>query len=335
MYDILIVGAGISGATVAAYLKHKLKILVVDVRPYMGGNCYDYRSGKTYVHLHGPHNWHCKDDEIWKFVSQYTTWKPYQAKVEAEIEWEHKLKRVPFPYSHETTTALGRILTNEEITDLFFRGYSEKMWGLPFEHLPSQIQNRVPRHLETSNYFPESDQATPEYGYTEMIQNMLYGVDVQLNVPPDYWKTIPARKIVYCGRLDLVLSGSRKLPYRSLDITFNHEKWDSTATTVNFCHKRCPSTRKTNYGFFHGDPDFPFVSYEMPRQGQIDEISPYYPIPSDQNRETYNLLKQEVLQKYPNLIPLGRLGTYKYLNMDQAVGQGMKVAMLIDAEKTH
>jgi UDP-galactopyranose mutase len=168
-----------------------------------------------------------------------------------------------------------------------------------------------------------------------MIQNMLEGVEIHLNVYPDYWKQIAAKKIVYCGRLDRVIYGSRKLPYRSLDITFNNELWDSTATTVNFCHKRNLCTRKTNYGLFHGNADFQFIAYETPRDANLDEVCPYYPIPSDQNRQSYYLLEKEVLQKYPNLIPLGRLGMYKYLNMDQAVGEGMKVARQIDAEKTH
>ena len=113
MYDFLLVGCGLSACTVAAKLKHKYKICIVDMRTHIGGNCYDYKADTegTYVQMYGPHYFHTSNQNVVDFLSDYTEWREYTHKVTNEIQLKKQLKRVPFPYSKETVDALGHELS--------------------------------------------------------------------------------------------------------------------------------------------------------------------------------------------------------------------------------
>lgn len=321
MHDLLFVGAGLTAATMCAVLKNNYKILVVDCRPYIGGNCADSKIGDNYIQFHGPHNWHCADQRIMDFLSKYTEWIDFKYTVMAEIEGG---QRVPFPYSQETEQILGK-LSKDRILDLFFKDYSEKMWGMPFEKIPESIKARVPKDShEKSVYFPGHFQAHPKLGYTRMIENMFDGVEIMLNVEPAFWKSIPARRIFYSGRPDWIDPQCKNgtLNFRTIDIEWKNEEWDATTTSVNFCSKNVKYTRKSNYGTYYKKPSN-VISYETPRQANLTELTPYYPIPTKDNLNTYQRIKKEIAVMYPNLELIGRLGRMMYINMDQAVGAGL------------
>ena len=332
-YDLLCVGAGLTSATICAELRERglsLDILVVDVRHYIGGNCADFPLRDTFIHRHGPHNFHSPDPSITKFLGRYTHWRPFQYTVTAEVERGEKLVRVPFPYSEETERILG-VLSDAEIVDLFFRGYSEKMWGAPFDELPIEIAGRVPRRQPFSCYFPGHYQATPSDGYTEMITQMFGNVDFQLGVSPDAWKSIPAKAIVYCGRADLILPDSKRLPYRHLNIEFFDKKWDADTVSVNYCHSRVPFTRRTNYTRYgRGLEMSRRESRETPCEAAADETVPHYIVPTNDNRRQWQQIAYEVAVALPKIRLAGRCGTYQYLDMWQAVSLGRKAAWEVE-----
>jgi UDP-galactopyranose mutase len=319
-YDFLFVGAGITAATMCAKLKEKYKILVLDVRPYIGGNCADLKIGDNYQQLHGPHNFHVPSDEliVWHFLNKYTEWIEYENTVTAEIKHNNEIKRVPFPYSKETERITG-VLTQKEIIDLFFRGYSEKMWGSKFDDLPKSIKKRVPKDTkDKSVYFPGHIQAQPKKGFSFMMEKMFNGVDILLNVEPDYWQKVSTERIFYAGRPDLPIG--EKLKFRSLKFEWRNEQWDANTTCVNFCHKDNPYTRKCNYGMYYGKSSR-IVSYETSYEAD-DELTPYYPFP-DQDTEG---IMQKLFTKWPNMTLIGRLGQMKYIDMWQAIKNGLEIS---------
>jgi UDP-galactopyranose mutase len=332
-YDLLIVGAGISAATICAALKDRQRICVLDVRSHIAGNCYDYASCGSRIHQYGPHIFHSASRSVVEFLSKYTEWNQCSYSVEAEIEENNRLVQVPFPYSKRTAKVLGRSLTEDEVIEKFFSGYSRKMWGMDWDELPQSVKGRVPKDTKDEpDYFPGQFVGLPRLGYTHMIGNMLDGVEVVLAAGPNDWEQIRADKIIFTGRPDLIrVPGENAsfgevydliLDYRSLDIAFRLEDWDSTAPCVNFCSMRSPSTRKMSYARLTGGKSR-LVSYETPRAASCDDRAPYYPIPLAANIEKHKRLLQAIHSHHPSMLFCGRLGTYKYLDMFQAVGQAL------------
>jgi len=340
-YDVLVVGAGISAATLCAVLKNRYRICVVDTRKHLGGNCFDYPSGKAFVHAYGPHIFHSPSRPVVDFLSRFTQWTHYNHTVIAEVEDQGHLRRVPFPYCRLTQEALGRTLSPAEIITLFFKDYSRKMWGRDYGDLPTSIQGRVPKDTqERPQYFPEQFQAVPTQGYTRMLERMFEGVELALNVDEDQWQSIPAERIVYCGRPDRIrMPGSTRryaqvagasLPFRSLQFRMTLEDWDAATTMVHFCHGRQAATRKTNYGYFYGDRSSRVVSYELPYEAPGDELAPYYPLPLPENCAACETLQRRIAPAFGHRLHfLGRLATYKYLDMFQAVGQALAMAQRV------
>src|SRR5262249_11485023 len=142
---------------------------------------------------------------IVSFLERFTQWTPYTHKVTAEISLGQEFRYVPFPYCKKTAECLGRQLSREEIIDAFYRGYSQKMWGKPWEALPQSIQARVPKDTaDEPSYYRDQFVALPRHGYTRMLENMLDGVELLLAAPPNEWTKISARTTVYTGRPDLI-----------------------------------------------------------------------------------------------------------------------------------
>lgn len=325
-YDLLLVGAGITSATCAAIAKRNgWRVCVVETRGHLGGNCYDWQSQGTYIHQYGPHIFHSHSTDIVKFLSEYTSWIPYEHSVVAEVEHDGRLEIVPFPYCRQTERVLGRPLSEQEVIDYFFRGYSEKMWGMTWESLPTTIKARVPKDTQDRPvYFPGQFVALPEKGFSFMLENMFDGIDVRLSAGPSDWRSIAAHRTIYTGRIDHLLGESpASLGFRSLDIEFVEEGHGHSAVT-NYCSRRRTYTRKTCYQELTGGQS-ELVSYESPRDGTIDELAPFYPVPTAENLQYYAELKKQVCEKDPGLILAGRLATYKYLDMDQAVGQAIAI----------
>jgi len=341
--EIVIVGAGITAAAAAAVLKTQFQVTVYEVRDHLGGNCYDYNSQGTDIHRYGAHIYHNPNKELHDWLSRYTDWTPYQHSVTAEILCDDKQLQVPFPYSLETEKVLGP-LTDEQIVDVFFKGYSEKMWGRPWGELPVTIRNRVPKRQETSDFFPGQITALPKQGYTAMISRMFSGCEVLLGASPKAWveHAQRAHKVLYCGRLDLLQDkaglalGSNFvdrqrlltawLDHRTLDFTWGLGDPAAPKAVLNYCHRGNPAIRRIQHAQISGGRSKVF-HMETPRQAHKTELSPFYPAPATEDTPAIlAYLKTRVKELYPNLIPMGRLAQHIYMDMHAAIGKGRSVA---------
>lgn len=356
MHDVLVVGAGISAAAACAVLKKHCKVLVVENRSHLGGNCYDYVSQGTKIHRYGAHLWHCPNPELQQWMSQFTEWDQVSGGVHAAtaeiIDPVGGLAHVPFPYSKETEKALGYVMNDQQITDLFFRGYSQKMWGKPWDELPDSIRNRVPKRGERSDFFPGQFQGLPKYGYTCMIENMFDGCDVILGAGPQDWYRLipPSGLVIYCGRLDLIKNPSTGLAIGSdivrwgdtnrgkkmlaawlqhvtLDFSWHNTRTHQQATGVlNICHTRSPQIRFVLHRLVTGGHSSIWHT-ETPRHNvSHDELAPTHVAPAtEDSRMVLDYLKARAKELYPGLLPLGRVAQHQYLDMHQAAGAGRKL----------
>lgn len=343
MFDLLIVGAGITAATLVARLKSRYRIAVVDTRQHLGGNCADYATQGTLVHQYGPHLFHTPNREIVEFLGRYTNWVPYTHSVTAEIEHEGELRRCSFPYSRQAAQELGVELTPEQVVDRFFKGYSRKMWGREWEQLPASITSRVPKDTQDRPlYFPGQFVALPEAGYTEMLRRMFEGVELILGAHEHAWTEIAATRVVYCGRPDRIPvpqdparrmygnlardKGAHWLEYVSLNLEWRVGGWGVETPVLNFCHRKTPYTRFTRYSALTGGSSS-IIGLETPVQMvPVTNTAPYYPVPTQENQDLYRALSTRVLRDYPNMVLAGRLGKNQYLDMHQAVGAALALS---------
>lgn len=324
-YDIIIVGAGLSAATACALLKDKYSILVIENRCHIGGNCYDYPIIDGYISLYGPHIFHTDNEEVFEFLSRYTEWIQYKHIVKSEFIFNNSKKEIHFPISSLTKQEMKDNLSREEILQIFFKSYSEKMWGEPFCSISPEIIDKIPIDYERDySYFKSyKHEAMPKHGYSTMLTKMFDGCNILLGADKNLWKYYSPKYILYTGRADQII-GTNTLPYRSINITFRLEdNCRKDIGSINFCHKDSQFTRKTYCDFFY-KTNSGIVSYEESRTSSDEEISPFYPIPKPENIAEYNHIRDVVLKKYPNLILMGRLGKYKYFDMDKCVEDTIK-----------
>ena len=356
MYDFLIVGAGFSGCVLAERLTSQLgkTVLLIDRRPHLGGNAYDEVNAAGHlIHRYGPHIFHTNSAEIFGYLSAFTAWRPYEHRVLADLGQD---LQVPIPINRTTLNQvfglslqtdneaelflaarrepLANILTSEdavvaaigrELYELFFRGYTQKQWGCDPRLLDASVTSRVPtRTNDDDRYFTDRFQAMPARGYTEMFEAMVNqpGLEVRLNT--DFSEVAPRHyhRLIYTGPIDAFF-GCRfgPLPYRSL--RFDHQTlstaWRQSVGTVNYPSPHVPYTRITEYKHITGQTsDSTSITIEYP----ADEGDPYYPIP---NPEASALFKryEALAREQAGVTFVGRLATYKYLNMDQVVGQAL------------
>ena len=179
-----VIGAGTAGSTAARILKDNgWDVEVFETRSYISGNCYDYIDEKTrcIVHAHGPHAIHTNSEKVWNWLHQFSEFNDFSVKVWANT----KLGKIPIPYNDTSDKIIGRRLSDEEIIDLVFRDYSEKMWNTPFEELPQSILARLAvRNPGEETYFVNNKyQGLPKYGFVRMFENILDGIPVHLDTP--------------------------------------------------------------------------------------------------------------------------------------------------------
>lgn len=318
---IKVVGCGLSGSVAARLLKdlgHDVRIF--ETRNHIAGNCYDSNVHGTMVHNYGPHIFHTNDDEVFNFLSRFTQWVPFELRPKGIT----KLGVISLPYSKKTQKELKRELTQEDIVDVIFRDYSEKQWGVPFEKIPSSITNRIPKTKDCENptwFEGEKYQCIPKDGYTKMFEKMLNGIDVVLNCSKDEWKEEQADLIIYTGKIDEYFNYVYgQLPYRSL--WFKHITSESKFDTVTYNQntKAVDFTRTYDHSFFTPNhKGTTIITEEYPEQYNGKNI-PFYPIPWGEGLQMYSKYK-ELADKESNIIFLGRLATYTYLDMWMAVKQ--------------
>lgn len=354
-YDFLIVGAGFAGSVVAERLAAGLgkRVLLIDRRPHIAGNAYDHLdSAGVLVHQYGPHIFHTNAERIVEYLSRFTEWRDYQHRVLASVDGQ----LLPIPINLDTLNSLYGLQMNEqqaeaflasraepvdmirtsedvvinqvgrELYEKFFRGYTRKQWGLDPSQLDRSVTSRVPtRTTSDSRYFTDAFQKMPLHGYTHLFDRMLDHplIDVALGVNfADVRGALQYRHLIYCGPIDEYFDYCYgRLPYRSL--RFEHKTVDQaqfqSVAVVNYPDEAVAHTRITEYkhltGQLHAQTS---ISYEFPSA----EGDPYYPIPRPENAELYKRYK--ALADESNQVTfLGRLGTYKYYNMDQVVGQAL------------
>lgn len=365
-FDYLIVGAGFAGSVLAERLAAGLgkRVLVVDRRPHIGGNAYDFHDDAgVLIHRYGPHIFHTNAQRIVDYLSNFTQWRPYEHRVLAQVGEQ----QVPIPINMTTLNELyglqlrseeeaaaflasraepvAEIRTSEDVVinqvgrelyETFFRGYTRKQWGLDPSQLDKSVTSRVPtRTNDDDRYFTDTFQQMPLHGYTRMFERMLDHPNIKVMLNTDYREIrdeLDYDQLVYCGPIDEYFDYCYgKLPYRSLKFehsTVDQEQFQAVAT-VNYPAEEVAYTRITEYKHLTGQQHpKTSITHEYPSA----EGDPYYPIPRAENAELYRRYER-LAAETPNVTFLGRLGTYKYYNMDQVVGQALALYKRIeDAE---
>lgn len=354
MFDYLIVGCGFAGTVVAEQLASQCnkKILIIDKRNHIGGNTYDfYNEHGILIHKYGPHIFHTNSKQVFAYLSRFTEWRTYEHHVLASVDGQ----LVPIPINLNTVNQLyglnlsvdalpiflsniaekvSPILTSEDIVvnsvgralyEKFFKGYTLKQWNLDPSELDASVTARVPTRMNKDNrYFTDTYQAMPLHGYTRLFETMLShpNIHVMLNTGyEDIKDTIPHQKTIYTGPIDSFFNYCYgRLPYRSIDFKFEtlNQKSYQPVGTVNFPVSQL-YTRITEFKKLTGQKHaLTTIVYEYP----VAQGDPYYPIPRKENQEAYNKYKQ-LADTFPNIYFTGRLGTYKYYNMDQVIAQSL------------
>lgn len=357
MYDYLIVGAGLSGATFAQRMaENGKKCLVIDKRNHIGGNVYTKNIEGIQVHVYGPHVFHTKYKKVWEYVNRFATFNHYRC--EPIANYKGQLYNLPFNMNtfhqmwgvntpddalsileqqrREITTEPRNLeeqaikLVGRDIYLKLIKGYTEKQWGRDCKDLPPFIIRRLPVRMRyDNNYFNDPFQGIPIGGYTKMVENMLNGIEVKLNTP--YKKgEFDAERIYYTGPIDEYLDYKLgALEYRSL--RFENELLDipnyQGISNMNFTDRETPFTRIVEHKHFE------FQEEEIQKTVITKEFSsewkqgdePYYPVNDDKNQELYKKYLDSC-KKESNIIFAGRLADYKYYNMDETVARSLDIA---------
>jgi len=349
-YDVLVVGCGISGAVCAERLVSQGKrVVVIEKRSHIGGNCYTENISGINVHKYGPHVFHTDNESVWRYVCRFAEFnhfvnRPkvfYKGKlysfpinlmtlhqlwgVRTPAEAEAKLRSVAVPISNPSNLeewAVSQV--GEEIYRIFIEGYTTKQWGKAPSELPADIIKRIPIRLTLDdNYYTDEYQGVPKGGYTDMFERMLAGVEVVLETDyfdeQDYWNAASER-VIYTGRIDEYFDYRfGVLEYRALRFEQKILEGDYQGNAViNYPERRFEYTRVIEHKHFEfGRQPQTVVTWEYPAQcGEHD--TPYYPVNTPENNRRYERYREEA-RKDGKVVMVGRLGTYSYMDMDDAV----------------
>lgn len=365
MYDYLVVGAGLYGAVFAHEAKEKGKsVLVIDKRPHIAGNVYTEKIEGINVHKYGAHIFHTNNKKVWDYVNQFIEFNRFTnspvanykgelysmpfnmytfnkmwgvvtpQEAEAKInEQRSEIKGAPQNLEEQAISLVGR-----DIFEKLVKGYTEKQWGRDCKDLPAFIIKRLPVRLTfDNNYFNALYQGIPMGGYTKMVENMLEGIEVHLNT--DYLENKEefdklAKKVVYTGPIDAYFNYSLgALEYRS--VRFENEILDipnfQGNAAVNYTDRETPWTRIIEHKWFEfgkdeDGNDLPktVISKEYSSEWKLGD-EPYYPVNDERNTSLYAKYK-ELADKESNIIFGGRLGEYKYYDMDAVIDAALSIS---------
>ena len=358
MYDFLIVGAGLFGAIVAHEATKKgKKCLVIDKRNHIGGNCYTQNVNGIEVHMYGAHIFRTSDKYIWDYISQFTEFNNF---INTPIA-NYKGEIYNMPFNMNTFSKMWGISKPDEAkaiiesqrnqwdglednlenhvirmvgTDIYrklVKGYTEKQWGRDCKDLPSSIIRRLPvRFTYNNNYFNDRYQGIPIGGYTKIFKQLLAGSDVELNVDfiKERHKYInKALKVIFTGTIDSYFDYCfGDLEYRSLRFeteTLNTSNYQGVAV-VNYTDRETPYTRIIEHKHFEfGTQPKIVITREYP-QNWNRTIEPYYPINDNRNQQLYAKYKN-LAEKEKNIIFGGRLGEYKYYDMQDTIRSALNL----------
>ncbi|MDD3453482.1 MAG: UDP-galactopyranose mutase [Bacilli bacterium] len=359
-YDYLIVGAGLFGSTFAYEASKKgKKCLVIDKRNHIGGNIYCENINGINVHKYGAHIFHTSNKDVWNYVNQFVEFNNYINSPIANYNGE--LYNLPF--NMNTFTKLWNVVTPEEaknkieeqkkefnikepqnleeqaisligkdIYEKLIKGYTEKQWGKKCNELPAFIIKRLPvRFTFDNNYFNDRYQGIPIGGYNKIIEKMLLNCDIELNV--DYLKEKEkynslADKVIYTGMIDEYFDYSLgNLEYRSLEfkteLLENIDNYQGNAV-INYTDEITPYTRIIEHKHFEfNNCKTTVITKEYPRNWKIGDEA-YYPVNDDKNNQLFEQYKL-LSNKEDNIIFGGRLGNYKYYDMDKVIESALEL----------
>ena len=362
-YDVIIVGAGLSGCVMAerfANIKNK-KVLIIEKREHIGGNCYDYiDENGILINKYGAHLFHTNDEEVWEYINKFSKW----------VRWEHEVKCIvddkiiPLPINITSINMMFNLniknekemdewleqnkikydkITNgeesvksrfgEQIYEKIFKYYTYKQWNKYPNELNEEVLSRIPlRNNFDTRYFNDRYQALPEKGYTNFFNQLIdnKNIDIVLNIDFETIKNnISEKKIViYTGPIDFYFNDKNmeKLEYRSINFIIERYKntnYYQSNSVINYPSIDIDYTRIVEYKHF--------LNQKSPHTTIVKEIStdkgdPYYPVLNQKNLTLYNKYKMlaEDEMKNKNIHFLGRLANYKYFNMDQAIKNSLE-----------
>ncbi|WP_282152203.1 UDP-galactopyranose mutase [Ruegeria atlantica] len=360
--QFLMVGAGLSGAVIGRQLAEQgHDVTVVDSRDHIGGNCHTERDADTdvMVHVYGPHIFHTDDEEVWQYVNQYAKFLPYKNRVKTTSRGQvyslpvnlHTINQFfgktmrpdearAFITEEQADTSITDPQSFEEqamrfvgrdLYEAFFKGYTIKQWGCHPSELPASILKRLPvRFNYDDNYFFHKFQGMPENGYTDMIGGILDhpGITVKLNTMFDRNMADGFDHVFYSGPLDGYFDYELgRLGYRTLDFErFTYDGDYQGCAVMNYGEEEVPFTRITEHKHFSPweTHDGSVCYREFSRAAGPDDI-PYYPI--RQVKEKALLSEYVALaEETQNVTFVGRLGTYRYLDMDVTIREALETA---------
>lgn len=359
--NLLMVGAGLSGAVIGrAMAEAGHSITVVDARDHIGGNCHTERDADTgvMVHVYGPHIFHTDDTEVWDYVNRFETFVPYKNRVKSTTNGQvfslpinlHTINQFfgktlrpdearkfiedqadtsikdPQNFEEQALRFVGR-----DLYEAFFKGYTEKQWGCSPTELPASILKRLPvRFNYDDNYFFHRFQGMPEGGYTAMIERILDhpAITVHLDTAFDSSQAADYDHVFYSGPLDGYFGFELgRLGYRTLDFErFSYDGDYQGCAVMNYGETTVPFTRITEHKHFSPweEHESSICYREFSRAAEPEDI-PYYPIRLVDEKA---LLADYVARADAarNVTFVGRLGTYRYLDMDVTIREAMDTA---------
>ena len=358
-YDYLIVGSGLYGSICAYELnKRGYRCLVIDKRNHIGGNIYTENREDINVHVYGAHIFHTSNKEVWDYINQFAKFNdfinspiaiykgeryhlPFNMNTFVEIwpdiktpeEAKSRIEKEKEQYHIEEPKNLEEQAINlvgKTIYEKLIKGYTAKQWGRPCTELPPFIIKRLPvRFTFDNNYFNDIYQGIPIGGYTQIIDKLLQGIEVRLNY--DFFNhkeelLKECSNIIYTGPIDQFFDYKYgPLEYRS--VRFETEIIDKPDyqgnAVINYTEYEVPYTRIIEHKHFEfGKQPKTIISKEYSSSWKLGD-EPYYPVNNDQNNELYNKYKSEA-DKLSNIHFGGRLGQYKYYDMDKVILEALE-----------
>lgn len=359
-YDFLIVGAGLYGAVFAREAMDRgYSCLVIDRRPHIAGNIYCEEKDGILIHRYGAHIFHTSDEQVWAYVNRFVSFNHY---INSPVAvYGDELYNLPFNmntfsrmWGIRTPDEAKRIIADQiadlaieeprnleeqalklvgrDVYEKLIKGYTEKQWGRPCTELPAFIIRRLPlRFTYDNNYFRDPHQGVPKEGYTVLAERLLEGADIRTCC--DFGEIRDgapgiADRIVYTGMIDEYF-GFRfgHLAYRTVRFEDEYPDTDNYQgnAVVNYTERSVPWTRIIEHKHFvFGEQKNTIISKEYPEEWHPG-AEPYYPVNDAGNSELYEKYR-ELAEKENNVIFGGRLGTYRYYDMDRVIGQALKDA---------
>ena len=358
MYDYLIVGSGLYGAIVARELKNAgYKVLIIEKRNHIAGNVYTEKRDNINVHVYGAHIFHTSDEKVWNYVNKYAKFNDF---INSPLAY-YKGEYYHMPFNMNTFHEIWGVNTAEEakakieeekakenikeITNLeeqaislvgrtiyerLVKGYTEKQWGRDCKDLPSFIIKRLPLRFEyNNNYFNDIYQGIPIGGYTKLVENIIGDIEVKLNEDylknKDYWNK-QAKNIIYTGAIDEFYDYKfGELEYRSLkfEVERIEKEFYQKNCVINYTEREVPYTRIIEHKYFENDQsDVTWITKEYPADYKKG-MEKFYPMNDEKNNNLYKKYA-ELASNEKNIFFGGRLGKYKYYDMDDVIAEALK-----------